>query len=246
MHTVSSSVSGSATGNIIYEGHDCILTLVSIDQETCKIQIENNSSKDYAFSIHSFAANGIMTDFNLYEGYTDVPSEKKGLYNLTFSDFLEDYKGSEPISNISMLIWVYDNAVSYKDFETNLITINIDPTVESNTLLMGADVIEDSGLSFSAISFTDDAITIAVINNNSYYVNFDLESTSVNGWALDTGISVYDVDLFPGCQSIFEVSFEDLKEQAGLSEITDFEFALDVSKADSYDKELTGKITFAK
>lgn len=247
LHTSSSDVSVTANGGIIYEGNGCILSVASIDQNSCKILVENNSDKDYGICVHSLAINGVMTNCNPYLGRVDVPAGKKGFISFEFSDWLIEYKPDKPYNNLSMILWAYDNAQSFKDFETDVLTISIDPSVQTNTLSMGADVIEDSGLSFSAISFTDNAITIAVVNNNSYYVDFDLTNTSVNGWAMDTGISVYDVALFPGCQAVFDVSFNDVKSEGGFSTVSEFEFSLKARPNGSYyDETITDKIVFRK
>lgn len=234
------------TEGIIYEGNGCIFSIQEINQDMCKILVENNSSKDYGVCVHSLAINGIMTDCNIYLGRVDIPAGKKGFVTFEFSSKSIAYKPEAPYNNISILFWAYDNARRTKDFETDVITIGIDTSVE-NSFAMGAEIVEESGFSISALDYSDDAITVSIINNNDYYVDFDLENTSVNGWAMDTGNAYYSTTLFSDCQAILNIPFDKIKQEGDISEVEEFEFSLRLRKKGSFfDACDTGKVILNK
>lgn len=248
MHSDSVQVEGSSVGDVLYSDHDCRLTLTEIDQRGCKVLIENNSDKNYAFFAYALAINGVMTDCGHFLGYIDISSGKKAYVTIDFYDRSIKYRPETPFNNIHLMFWACDNENAGTYFETEILPVVIDPNVPENSFEMGAVVAEACGLSISPISITDDSITLAVLNNNPYYVDFDLAEASVNGWAFNARTSVFDVRVFPGCQAIAVVNIdEDFRKECSIESVDTFEFKLGIWEAGDYSNErMTPAITFDK
>lgn len=230
----------------IYNENDCIISVTSGDANSIDFCIENNSSKDYEFDIHSLAINGIMTNCNIYTMDTHVPAGKKSNATLKFDkEWLENI---DDIEYIDVLFWAYDKAEMFKDYETGIIRIKTNLFSSPASFSPAQSQIDLNGLNISLISLTDTSVTVSVINNNDYYIDYDLKNASINEWAYDTGIQVYDVELFPHSKSIFVIDFDkNFLTKNNINSINLFEFSLDVRVSGDYSQQTeTEKITFSK
>jgi len=147
------------------------------DNDGLSIQIKNRSKKDYSFSVHSMSINGIMTNCNIYTASTGVPSKKKGIMNIEFE---EDWlKGIENIEYVDMIIWAYDDAKNFKDFETKLIRIKTKQFKKENKFKVNKGAIKEQGLVIQKEKLDADTFKFTVINKNKEYVEFDFENSSI-------------------------------------------------------------------
>ena len=95
---------------------------------------------------------------------------------------------------------------------------------------------------------TDDSITVSIINNNDYYVQYDLKNSSINDWSYGPDYNIMDVAVFPNCVSMFTINLsDDFKTENSVDSINQFEFSLGLRPSGDYFNEVeTEKITFSK
>ena len=62
---------------LIYDANNVLIYISSLEDNIIKFYIENNSDKNYSFTAHSFAINGIMARNNIYDMYCSVASYSK-------------------------------------------------------------------------------------------------------------------------------------------------------------------------
>lgn len=232
---------------IIWQGNECIITLTGASKETLKFLIENNSSKDYSFNIHSLSVNGIMTDCNIYTMNTDIPSGKKSNVELDISEYTSEFSNFE---YAEMLFWVYDNSKSYKDFETEIIHIESDKFSGQSYFYNSEKKCETNGLTVLLGGLQNDKFNVYICNNNDYYVDVDIENLSFNGWAYDTSyeFDLHDVEIFPNSQIKLEMDIEpEFLHINNIEEILNCEFSINIRKyGDYFDAAETEKIVFEK
>ena len=85
---------------------------------------------------------------------------------------------------------------------------------------------------------SNESIVVSVVNKNDYYVDYDLENTSINDWTIDTFITVYDIELYPNSKHIFTLPIKDeWLTDTDITEINNFEFNFTIRKNGSYYQE---------
>lgn len=236
----------------IYMENECIITLVAGDEKKLNLEIENNSSKDYSFDVHAMSINGIMANCNIYTGSTNVPSQKKGKMQIEFENEWLDGIGN--IEYIDLLIWVYDNSVNYKDFDTGILRITTNYFEEEKEFEKGENFYEEKGIIVVQNSMNTDSVSYSVINKNEYTVETNLQNCSINGWTFEPGYSLhgtsisidgYGIIVFPNSMATVVVNVSDFLKEYEFEEINDFEFSLNIVPNDDYfNKENIGKIHF--
>lgn len=232
-------------GNI-YNGNDCTISVHSGDNEHIKFLIENSSNKDYTFNIHSCAINGFMTDCNPYSGRTEVASGKKAFCELYFENSWTEH--IERIEYIDVIFWAYDNAISFKDFETDILRISTDQYENDSSFDVSTDYQESKNIYVHLDSISNEEIIVSVVNKNNYYIDYSLENTSINGWTIDTFISVYNIELYPNSKHVFILPIEDeWLVDTDITDITEFEFNLSIRiSGDHFQEEQTDKFLLKK
>lgn len=243
--TENSTTTAFDTGEI-FNDKDCIISVSSGDEKSITFCIENNSSKDYSFDIHSLAINGVMTNCNIYTLNTEVPSGKKSNATLNFEKEWTDASGTPEY--IDILFWAYDNAVSSKDYETNIVRVKTNNYTSDKTYQPESSPVDTNGLNISLSSMTNDSITVSIINNNDYYVQYDLKNSSINDWSYGPDYNIMDVAVFPNCVSMFTINLsDDFKTENSIDSINQFEFSLGLRPSGDYFNEVeTEKIIFSK
>jgi len=243
MHSSKYDFDGAIQGTLIYNENDCILSIASIDQNGCKILIENHSDKDYEFSVNSLAINGIMTKCDYSLGGVKIPAKKKGYMEFKFSDREINYLPQKPYNNISLNIYAYLDYIM--DFQTGSMNIVINPTVHENVLQMGANIYKSNGFSISDTKYDDNSITIAVVNHNTQALWIKAINASVNGWAIDLGKTTQAIAILPNCQAFFDISFNKVKKEGNFTTVTDLDFSLEIYGS-NYTTRKTEVFTFNK
>lgn len=225
----------------IYKGHKCTLKLVSGNDDGFSVDIENNSSKDFGFDIHSMSINGIMTNCNIYTGDTEVPSGKKGTMEIDFENGW--ISNGEKVQYIDMIVWAYDESKNYKDFETEKIRIKTNNFHGENKYSSGNGSVKKKGIVVQKESITEDKFVFSVINKNNYYVEFDFTNASIDGWALETDyiFDSQDVCVYPGAKTTVKVDISDLTEKKNINNPKNVEFSLECRKKGDYFKKFMVK-----
>lgn len=228
----------------IYNGHNCKISVKNGNESSLSFVLANNSKKDYSFSLHSCSINGIMTDCNPYTIHTDVPSKKKANVTLEFED--EWLENIDDIKYIELIFWVYSD--NFKSYDTGVLRIKTNKYDTKSYIVEGSQKQTTEGLSISLLDIADNKIKVSVVNNNDYYIDYNLENMSINGWAYDTFIDVYNIELYAHSQSIFTLKVDDdFFEENSVDKIKNCEFDLEIRRnGDYFEKSNTKKIKFKK
>lgn len=225
----------------IYEDNGIIIKAISNNSTSTEIAIdfyiENNSDLSLHICIHSSAINGIMCDNNIYEGSIDVAAGKKATttYNIKISD-LKDLNIKE-IQYFEFLFWAYDNAKSYKSFETSILKVPTNHFTGESYQFVGKEVYNAQGISIKKLYNDANSITFVVNNTNNYYFEYNIEDISINDWSLDTTykLEYYSKELFPDCSSIFTIHVDnDFLQKNSIDRINSTEFKLKICPNESY------------
>lgn len=229
----------------IYNGHKCKFKLSKGDNKGFSIEIDNKSKKDYSFDVHSMSINGFMTNCNIYTGSVGVPSGKKGMMEVDFDN--EWLKGIETVEYVDLIIWAYDDAKNFKDFETDIIRIKTDKFQKENKFKAGKSAKKDGGLVIQKEKLDTEEFVFSVINKNKYFVEFDFNNSSINGWAFDDGylFDAKDVCVYPGSKTTVKIDISEFTDKNNIDAIKNIEFSLGVRQKGDYFKETeTKKIKF--
>lgn len=240
----------------IYEGNDCTISLVEGDEENLNFEIENRSSKDLSFYIHSLSINGIMVNYTDCIQSADTPSQKKGRMQVKFeSEWMKDI---DNIEYIDVVFWAYDNSESFKDFDTGIIRLTTNNYTEEKEFEASGDYQEENGLTIVCNSMDTNAISYSIINKNDYTIETNLENCSLNEWAFEPGYSLhvfsdsvmssidgFGIIVFPNSMANVVVDISEFVNDYNIDEVKSFEFSLDVIPNDDYyNDEHTEKIIF--
>lgn len=229
----------------VYNANNCIISVIEGNEKGIAFEIQNNSEKDYGFDVHALSINGIMTNCNIYTMDTDVPSGKKSKAILDISDYTKDFA---EVEYVEILFWVYDNAKSYKDFETEIIRINGNSCADGIYHLNFEQKHETNGLEICLEKLEREKLILYVTNKNEYYVDIDISNISFNDWAYNTDyeFSLMDIEIFPGSQAKIEMDINsDFIENNSIDVISDCEFSIKFRKYGDYFQETeTEKIIF--
>lgn len=211
----------------IYKEHKCKISVTGGENDTIKFYIENNSKKDYNFYIHSCSINGIMTDCNTFTMDTDIPAKKKANAELDLSSWIDDDTGT--IEYVDVLFWAYNDLM--KSYDTGILRIKTDAfSKERKSFDEGEPKKEFNKLSVSYCGEEDNRLYFAVVNNNNYMVDYNLDNCSINGWAFDTDIQVYDREIYPNSKDYFAIEVDDdFIEKNSIKKFKNIEFNLEVS-----------------
>lgn len=234
----------------IYDKNNVIIKVVDTNISATKIglnfYIENNSDMSLSFCVHSSAVNNIMTEENIYSMSTDIAAGKKANTSFTISRTWFEKNNITQIKSFQLLFWAYDNEASYKEFESNVITIKTNHYNDKTIKLENA-IYDQDGIQVYKLNNNDKSITFAVKNTNSYYIDYDLQDVSINNWSMDTGISVYDQPLFAESISLFTIEVDsDFKSTNKISQLENIEFKLEYRIKGAHKNSKTTKIIKAK
>lgn len=221
---------------VIYNENDCEISVYDGDNTHVKFLVKNNSTKDYSFNVHSLSINGYMTECNPYKYSQDVASGKKAFVNVEFEK--EWLSNIDKIEYLDIIFWAYDNAKEFKDFETDILKAKTNYYKGDTEFDVSSGYQSSNNIYVHLESMSNKSIIVSVVNKNDYYVDYDLENTSINGWSIDTFIDVYDVELYPNCKHTFILPIKDeWLVDTDITEINNFEFNFTIRKYGSYFQE---------
>ena len=207
--TTEEEIVATVTDAIIYEGNDVTVELKSLEGNTLKFYIENNSSKNLSTSLHAYAINGYMADNNMFDMSQSIAANSKANISFKIPKKLESGYEVKEIKRMDFLIWFYDDEASFKDFDTGVLTVetnladgNLDNDIGDEELL------NENNISYKLVDKNEDKVVIGINNNSDTYMSFDGKNVVVNGYSLDTtyNLDVYDKIVFPECS--YPMTFE--------------------------------------
>ena len=238
----------SVQAGTVYEGNDVKISVTGAEETQDEVKLsflfESSSDLDLSFNVHAYSVNGVMTDNNIYEMGTSLPAGKKANNTLEISkDWMEDI-GAGDFQYADILFWAYDDAESYKAFETDIVRVTADSFESDLEYESEEKSYDENGIEVGKMLFDRDTAYFSVINKTDSYFSFDMVSASVNGYGYDPGIQIYDKIVFPGAIDVCEFELDDdFKEKNGMDEIEEVEFKLNYRPLDEYmDEETTGTI----
>ena len=121
---------------VLWEGYDTSVEVAGIEDHTDSYDVsfilKNNSELSLSFDLKAYAVNGIMCNDHLYSFYVSIPSGKKSISKLNVDKQWMQSMGIDEIEYVDLFLWAYDDAKSYKEFETDIIRIETNEyTVDS-------------------------------------------------------------------------------------------------------------------
>lgn len=228
---------------IIYDKNDVKIQAKSISDKgsyyALDLYIENNSKLNLGFNAHSFAINKINTGNNIYEMNCDVASGKKANTSLEIDKQYFDFVSTSPIKSIDLLIWAYDNDASFKEFDTEQITINTNLYDEKFEVLSGEKIYENNGIIVEYLFEDNDKHYFQLRNNSDSYLDFNIENLTINDFtSSEMDLDLWGISALKDCTAIFWVEpSKEFIETNGISEIEKIEFTLNVIPMEDYFKE---------
>lgn len=225
----------------VYEGNGTIIKTTgtesrdSLFSDGIDFYFENNSSKNYSFTVHACSVNGYMIMSDGYDMDTEVAAGKKASNKLYIPEDKLEYYGIQKIEYIDILFWAY--ADMYKDFETDVIRIEVNgDTADGSVEYSPRDILYDKdGLVVDFISKDDNSVFFGVTNKSNQYFSFDIENVSVNDWTYDSGIQIYDEYVLQGATTILCLDIDSaFLSQNNIKEIESVEFGLNFRPTDDY------------
>ena len=235
----------SISKDLMYDGQDIVIKATGIDTSTSnpklELYYENNTELNLDFSIHAYAVNGVMC--NKTQLGTDVPTGKKAKKTLEIDNDLLTVYSTSDVEYVDILFWTYDNAVNYKSFDTGVVRTETTAYAGDHVFGYGdgrQPVYSKDGIIVYADKIGTDTVSFAVYNTSGEYISLDLDNVSINDWAFNTWIQVYNEFVFSGCVGIFEFKIDqDFLESNDIEAINSVEFTLDIRPLGSYFDDYT-------
>jgi len=109
--------------NTLFDKKNVKITIDGVEESSAFVQftilVENKSKKDYGISAHSYAINGLMAGGTKMMSDVEVPSGKKGTFEiLVDKEWLYD-NGIDHIGRFDVMFWAYYE--NFKDWDTGVI-----------------------------------------------------------------------------------------------------------------------------
>lgn len=235
------------TKELMYSGNDVVVKAADVEKDSDKSEIgfylENNSNLNLNFSVMACAINGVMCTNNLHSAYTNVPAGKRAKAKLEITDKWYEVYDSNNIEYVDALFWAYDDAIAYKAFDTD--TVRTETTAYSGRHEFSykdgrKPAYSENGILVYADKITTESVIVAIYNTGDTYINFNMDNVSINDWAFDIWIQVYDEYVLPGCVGFFEFKIDSkFLEDTDITSINSVELALTVYPADDYTRKYT-------
>ncbi len=235
-------VSVAIDEHTVYEGHGVKIDVTGIEKTSRGYEVsfyfENNSTLNLGFNVHAYAVNGVMSKDGIYTMDTDVPAGKKSNNTLRVSDEWESFGEEKPVEYLDILFWAYDNDKYFKEFDTGVIRIETSAYHDDYTYKPEggqSPTYQVNGIDVYPSINDEMRFSVMMVNNGEQYISFDMDSGSVNDWAYDLGIQVYDEFLFPGCTGVYEGKISsDFVEENSITSFDKFSFTLDIRPSGEY------------
>lgn len=215
---------------------------------TIGLYIENNSNLNLGIAPYAYAINGIMAGGDQYGiNSSDVAPGKKANSTLELidtwenKDFFKDYQMNE-VDSFDVLLWAYDNAKSFKAFDSGQIHADVTgTTVVSSPVFDGAqNLYNQNGISVDFISSEGNSFTFCITNTTGQYFAYDVTSETYNDFTMSDSYEIFNQYLLDGCKTLVTLTpTDDFLTANGISDVSNVDFALTIRPLAEYDNEYT-------
>ena len=199
------------------------------------------------FNARSYAVNKIITKNSIHDMDCDVAAGKKANTTIEMKKSFLEENNIDVIRNIDVLFWAYDNDKSFKEFDTNQITVYTSASDEmKNYQIEGENVYNKDGLIIDYLS-NEKIIIFSLINETDKYLNFTIENMTINDFtSSDIDYDLYEEIVLDGCQYVFIVKVSDeFMETNRIEDIEKIEFTMEIHpEEDWFDSYSTEMILF--
>jgi hypothetical protein len=204
------------------------------EAQAIQISMENTTDKGVTFQLEGVSINGIMMEpvFS-----SDISAGGHGEDTVLFYDSELSDCGIEKIASIEFKLVAYDSDsfdVIKKTDPITLTTSNSDyQQTYDNT---GETLYDENNIKVVAQGVVEDdifgqVIVLYVENNSDKNITVNASTAKVNG--TDVSALLYN-NIVAGKKAYIDMSFDGL-EDAGITDITDAEFSVNISDSDSFD-----------
>ena len=241
---------------VIYEGHDVVIKTMGCEDRgssfDVKLYIENNSTFNFSFDAHSYAVNGIMVSNhfdNMIGGMRcDVAAGKKANTTLSITRSVLNQYGIGAVRNLDLLIWVYDNDVSYKSFETEQLHLSTSFDDDTHDQFVGEPVYEEKGITITYLGKDNHEYAFTVRNDTGNNLSFDAENVTINNYTMDNmNLDFIRFDLLNNCETVLNISVDsDFYEMNQIDVIEQIEFTITVRPNDQYEGKWNTGVVIVK
>jgi hypothetical protein len=232
---------------LIYSGNDIEIFAKSLKGNSLKLYIENNSNLNLGFNAHSYAINGIMTQESIYAMDCDVSAHSKANTELKISNsFLIEYE-IESIEQIDILFWAYDNDKSFKEFETDVITVKTSEFKNNIASISGLEIYNKKGIIVEFLEQENNQFTFCLTNKTGSYFDFTVDNINVNNYTIsDIDFDLYDEQILNNCQFVYTIKIDkEFLSNNDIEKISTVSFNFEIEpEGDAFNDWSTDTITY--
>lgn len=219
----------SIKNKVLYEGNGITIKTDGNTSSGNKISIgivvKNDTKKKIEVAAPAVSLNNIMTENNMYTSYVEVPSGKKGSFNISVS---EDWLSQNNINSVKKFDFYF---AIWKD---NSFLINTDAFTQKTSeddgkynKLKADKLYSDNNMDIEYVGKDGNEYNFIIKNKTSAYADYRVEECSINGWSFDTGIQVYDDPIMSKAYSRFTISIdEEFMSKNNIDKIENMEFKI--------------------
>lgn len=213
------------------------------------LYIENNSDLSLGVAPYAYAINGIMAGGDQYGANSaDVAPGKKANTSIELvnkwknKDFFKDFQIDE-VTSFDILIWAYDNAKSYKAFDSGQIHADVTGTTLTSSPVFdnAQNLYNQNGISVDFISSDGNSFTFCITNTTGQYFTYDVVSETYDDFTTsDTNYDLYNEYLLNNCKTLVTLTpTDDFLSLNGITDVSKVDFALTVRPLAEYTSEYT-------
>lgn len=233
------------TDGVIVDNDQCSFKIVSIDPDgywgyTLKVQLENKTDLNLAFSLDDVYVNSVLCD---PYWYCDVNAGETIIDEIEFDSDSFDELGITEVTSLTFLLnvyddddWAADNLVEdiytfYPMGKENAITYKYEFDAD-DVILVNSDELTMAITDFAYDDFWGYVVTVYMENNTDKSLGYMIEDVSVNGFMCDP---IWSSEVMAGMRAhdFFYFSQEDL-EFNEISEITDIELLFSAYESEDW------------
>lgn len=234
---------------IIYEENNVIVKVTGIDDNKVSFYIENNSTLNLGFNMHSYAVNGIMTNQNIFTMDVDVAANSKNKCTLEIPNTILTEYDVDVIKNLTLHIWAYNNDAYMKEFDCGSIFIETSASDGTNNIQSGEALLDENGLKYELIKTDGNIYYIGITNTNSELCEIDMQNLVINDWTCDItyNFDLIGLQILPNCQNIISLDLTEYLNEKNISNIEYISFNFDVRpNADYFNSYIGSTIKIEK
>ena len=156
-------------------------------------------------------------------------------------DFFKDYQMNE-VDSFDILLWAYDNAKSFKAFDSGQIHADVAGTtvVSSPVFDSAQNLYNQNGISVDFISSAGNSFTFCITNTTGQYFAYDVTSETYNDFTMSDSYEVYNEYLLDGCKTLITLTpTDEFLAANGISDVSNVDFALTIRPLAEFANEYT-------